>query len=58
MKNEHNYRIIFGKDLLPACLGVSANSETSAEASGWGQLGYKQSLADTLQVVRISQTVP
>ncbi|KAF9405411.1 hypothetical protein HW555_013839 [Spodoptera exigua] len=48
---ETETEINFGKNLLPACLDTGTNKENTAEASGWGRLGHRESLADTLQVV-------
>ncbi|XP_026731239.1 venom protease-like isoform X2 [Trichoplusia ni] len=45
----------FGNDLLPACLHTGTEEISTAEASGWGRLGYRQALANTLQVVEITQ---
>ncbi|XP_050555537.1 mast cell protease 3 isoform X7 [Spodoptera frugiperda] len=50
---ETETEINFGKNLLPACLDTGMNKKWSAEASGWGQLGHKKDLADTLQVVTL-----
>ncbi|KAF9405012.1 hypothetical protein HW555_014054, partial [Spodoptera exigua] len=47
---ETETEINFGKNLLPACLDTGTNKENTAEASGWGRLGHRKSLADTLQV--------
>ncbi|CAB3258762.1 unnamed protein product [Arctia plantaginis] len=52
---ETSTEIVFGKDLLPACLDVGDAPRPNAEASGWGQLGYKQAVADTLQVVDLNE---
>lgn len=50
----------FGNDLLPACLDTGKEEIGTAEASGWGRLGNRQALANTLQVVSIrdSLTLP
>ncbi|XP_075987364.1 mast cell protease 1A-like [Anticarsia gemmatalis] len=55
---ETETEIEFGKDLLPACLDTGdtrSKYDDSADASGWGQLGHKNPLADTLQVVTLRE---
>ncbi|CAD0206321.1 unnamed protein product [Chrysodeixis includens] len=52
---ETNTEMNFGKDLLPACLDTGNKEINQAEASGWGRLGHRQALADTLQVVYLNQ---
>ncbi|KAJ8707534.1 hypothetical protein PYW08_010786 [Mythimna loreyi] len=52
---ETDTEINFGKDLLPACLDINTEFEGVAEASGWGRLGHRQDLADTLQVVYLAE---
>ncbi|KAJ8705375.1 hypothetical protein PYW07_011202 [Mythimna separata] len=50
---ETDTEIAFGKDLLPACLNIDQEFNSSAEGAGWGRLGHRQALADTLQVVNL-----
>ncbi|XP_075987181.1 venom protease-like [Anticarsia gemmatalis] len=53
---ETETEIEFSDDLLPACLDTGGPRyvyDNTADASGWGQLGHRQSLADTLQVVTL-----
>ncbi|KAH9645007.1 hypothetical protein HF086_003337 [Spodoptera exigua] len=52
---ETENEIAFGQDLLPACLHTGADYIRFAEASGWGRLGHRQALADTLQVVNLEE---
>ncbi|XP_047037275.1 venom protease-like isoform X1 [Helicoverpa zea] len=51
---ETENEINFGHDLLPACLRIDDEETSTGEAAGWGRLGYRQALADTLQVVHLS----
>uniref|UniRef100_A0A2A4KAM6 Peptidase S1 domain-containing protein n=1 Tax=Heliothis virescens TaxID=7102 RepID=A0A2A4KAM6_HELVI len=51
---ETENEIAFGRDLLPACLNIDDEDTSTGEAAGWGRLGYRQALADTLQVVFLS----
>ncbi|KAJ8707530.1 hypothetical protein PYW08_010782 [Mythimna loreyi] len=50
---ETDTEIAFGKDLLPACLNIDEGFNHNGEAPGWGRLGHRQALADTLQVVKL-----
>ncbi|CAH1643993.1 unnamed protein product [Spodoptera littoralis] len=52
---ETENEIAFGQDLLPACLYTRDEPIKFADASGWGRLGHRQPLADTLQVVNLEE---
>ncbi|XP_063897810.1 serine protease snake [Helicoverpa armigera] len=52
---ETETEIAFGNDLLPACLDTGTQWKVVAGASGWGRLGHRQALADTLQVVDLEE---
>ncbi|CAH1643994.1 unnamed protein product [Spodoptera littoralis] len=52
---ETENEIAFGQDLLPACLYTGRDPVRFADASGWGRLGHRQALADTLQVVNLEE---
>ncbi|KAJ8731527.1 hypothetical protein PYW07_004691 [Mythimna separata] len=51
---ETDIEIRFSKQVLPACLdGVGNAGKYSSTALGWGALGFKRELADTLQTVPV-----
>ncbi|XP_075989223.1 venom protease-like isoform X2 [Anticarsia gemmatalis] len=52
---EVDNRIRFSASVLPACLDAGDNIVSFATATGWGALGPKQPLADTLQVVNVNE---
>ncbi|XP_026744180.1 serine protease snake-like [Trichoplusia ni] len=48
-------KIVYSKDVFPACLNYLLDSTYSAIATGWGKLGKDQPLADNLQEVRLEE---
>ncbi|KAJ8721944.1 hypothetical protein PYW08_004346 [Mythimna loreyi] len=53
---ETDIEIRFSNAVLPACLHTNRNEVyQSANALGWGALGYKRELADTLQTVPVTE---
>lgn len=51
-------RIKFNRNVLPACLNTGDSGTEYARATGWGALGHRQALADTLQVVSQVDFIP
>uniref|UniRef100_A0A2A4IY52 Peptidase S1 domain-containing protein n=1 Tax=Heliothis virescens TaxID=7102 RepID=A0A2A4IY52_HELVI len=52
---ETDTEIQFNDDVHPACLHTRGEAEEILTGTGWGALGYKQRLADTLQSLDISR---
>ncbi|XP_026728800.1 serine protease snake-like [Trichoplusia ni] len=54
---ETNKRVFFNSHVLPACLHIMPQnySESFARATGWGALGRRRELADTLQAVLLDR---
>ncbi|PZC82064.1 hypothetical protein B5X24_HaOG211154 [Helicoverpa armigera] len=52
---ETDKTITFSRDVLPACLHSSGPPYNHLYATGWGALGHRRELADTLQAVNVSQ---
>uniref|UniRef100_A0A2A4IWJ7 Peptidase S1 domain-containing protein n=1 Tax=Heliothis virescens TaxID=7102 RepID=A0A2A4IWJ7_HELVI len=52
---ETDTEIQFNDDVHPACLHTRGEAEEVLTGTGWGALGYKQQLADTLQSLDISR---
>ncbi|KAJ8705458.1 hypothetical protein PYW08_012504 [Mythimna loreyi] len=48
---ETENTISFNTEVLPACLPLVPEANEVATATGWGALGHRQGLADTLQAV-------
>ncbi|PZC71292.1 hypothetical protein B5X24_HaOG213676 [Helicoverpa armigera] len=49
------FRINFNNDVHPACLHTKGEAEEILTGTGWGALGHRQQLADTLQSLDISR---
>ncbi|KAJ8705463.1 hypothetical protein PYW08_012509 [Mythimna loreyi] len=50
---ETENTISFNTEVLPACLPLVPEANEVATATGWGALGHRQGLADTLQTVNL-----
>ncbi|KAJ8708938.1 hypothetical protein PYW07_013542 [Mythimna separata] len=50
---ETENTIAFNSEVLPACLPLVPEANERATATGWGALGHRQGLADTLQTVNL-----
>ncbi|KAJ8721947.1 hypothetical protein PYW08_004349 [Mythimna loreyi] len=50
---ETDTKIIFDRQVLPACLHATGEADEQLYATGWGALGHRKELADTLQKVLI-----
>ncbi|CAH0600824.1 unnamed protein product [Chrysodeixis includens] len=57
---ETNKKVSFNTHVLPACLHIMPHnySESYASATGWGALGHRRELADTLQAVYVDRFEP
>ncbi|XP_049704360.2 serine protease snake isoform X1 [Helicoverpa armigera] len=52
---ETDTEINFNNDVHPACLHTKGEAEEILTGTGWGALGHRQQLADTLQSLDISR---
>ncbi|XP_063899133.1 serine protease snake-like [Helicoverpa armigera] len=52
---ETDTEIKFNDDVHPACLHTKGEAEEVLTGTGWGALGHRQQLADTLQTLDISR---
>ncbi|XP_075989431.1 venom protease-like isoform X6 [Anticarsia gemmatalis] len=55
---ETDREIAFNRDVRPACLHVDDQIDNYATATGWGALGHRRELSDTLQAVGLHLFTP